>query len=157
MDNLFESFLKKESIFLNKKILQSNHFPENVIHRENQIKKIAETIAPVLRLEKPSNLFIYGKTGTGKTLSIKYIISKLENISQLQKIPLKFIYINCKLKKIADTEYRLIAQLAREFGKIIPPTGLPTDEIYRLFFQAVDETERAVILILDEVDQLTKK
>jgi cell division control protein 6 len=61
------------------------------------------------------------------------------------------------LKKIADTEYRLIAQLAREFGKEIPATGLPTDEVYNIFFKVLDEEKSIIILVLDEIDQLMKK
>jgi len=50
-----------------------------------------------------------------------------------------------------------MAQLTREFGKEIPPTGLPTDEIYKIFFNTIDERKQVVIIILDEIDQLVKK
>jgi len=56
-----------------------------------------------------------------------------------------------------DTEYRLIAHLAREFNKIIPTTGLPTDEVYNIFFDAVENSKSLVLLILDEMDQLLKR
>jgi len=108
-------------------------------------------------MEKPSNIFIYGKTGTGKTLSMRYLADQMITLADNKRIPLKIIYLNCKLKKIADTEYRLIAQLAREFGKDIPPTGLPTDEVYNIFFKTLDEEKRIIILVLDEIDQLVKK
>ena len=81
----------------------------------------------------------------------------MKETANKNKIPLKIFYLNCKLKKIADTEYRLIAQLTREFGKTIPVTGLPTDEVYRIFYDVLDEKEQLIILILDEIDQLAKK
>jgi len=61
------------------------------------------------------------------------------------------------MKRVADTEYRLIAQLASFFGKTTPPTGLPTDEVYKIFYDGVDKEKRMVLLVLDEVDQLIKK
>ena len=67
LDNIFKSF-DKNSIFKDKSILQSSHTPEEIPHRYEQIKQIASILAPVLRGEKASNLFLYGKTGTGKTL-----------------------------------------------------------------------------------------
>jgi cell division control protein 6 len=65
--------------------------------------------------------------------------------------------MNCKLKKVADTEYRLIAEITRYFGKVIPPTGLPTDEVYNIFYRTLDQQRQIVVLILDEIDQLIKK
>ncbi|MBL7056692.1 ORC1-type DNA replication protein [Candidatus Woesearchaeota archaeon] len=157
LGRFFENYLEKESLFLDKGILQASYMPEEINHRDEQMEQVASILAPVLKSEVPSNLFIYGKTGTGKTLTIKYICEQLKEISEDKKISLEILYLNCKLKKIADTEYRLIAQLARHFGKAIPPTGLPTDEVYNVFFNALDKKKRIILVVLDEIDQLIKK
>ncbi|MBD3304708.1 ORC1-type DNA replication protein [Candidatus Woesearchaeota archaeon] len=153
----FEKFLTKKSVFKNKNALQANYTPEHILHRDEQIQQLANVLAPCLKGDKPSNIFIYGKTGTGKTLVAKYVSSQLMKISKERELPLKIIYINCKLKKISDTEYRLIAQLAREFGTAIPPTGLPTDEVYNIFYRILEKEQKNVVLVLDEIDQLTGK
>jgi len=157
LTSFFEEFLYKESLFTNKKVLLSSYAPETIKHRDKEIRKIANILAPTLKEEKPSNLFIYGNTGTGKTLTIKHVTNNMEEVSKNRNIPLKIIYINCKLKRVADTEYRLIARLASFFGKSIPPTGLPTDEVYKVFYDALDREEGVVLLVLDEVEQLIKK
>ena len=153
----FEQFLEKRPIFKNKNIIQSNYTPEQIPHRDEQIHQLANILAPTLRAEKPSNLFIYGKTGSGKTLTVRYTAQQLLVIAGQKKLPIKVIYLNCKLKKLADTEYRLIAQLLREYNKEIPPTGLPTDEVYHMFFTTIDKEKHSLLLILDEVDQLVGK
>lgn len=157
LDSFFEEFLNKESLFADKGVLQASYVPETLPHRDDQKKKVAGILAPSLNSDKPSNTFIYGKTGTGKTLVTKHVTNKLLELSTKNNKPLKIIYLNCKLKKIADTEYRLIAQLAREFGKTIPATGLPTDEVYKIFYSALEGGPPLVILILDEIDQLVRK
>ncbi|MFH1212352.1 MAG: ORC1-type DNA replication protein [Candidatus Woesearchaeota archaeon] len=157
LHNFFEKFLSKQSLFKNKRILQSAYMPDEVLHRDEQIKQIANILAPCLRNEKPSNFFIYGKTGNGKTITIKHVYNQLIKIAREKKVAVKIIYVNCKLKKIADTEYRLVAELARYFGKNIPATGLPTDEVYKAFFSAIDEEKQIIVLALDEMDQLVKK
>ncbi|MEM4336991.1 MAG: ORC1-type DNA replication protein [Candidatus Woesearchaeota archaeon] len=154
---IFENFLKTNSIFEDKKLLQPNYTPETIPHREEEIEQIAKILAPSLKLNKPSNIFIYGKTGTGKTLCVKHTINKINKIATEVRLPIKTIYINCKLKKISDTEYRLIAQIIREFGKEIAATGLPTEEIYKTFFNIIDSKKQIIILVLDEIDQLVKK
>jgi len=153
----FRDYLKTESLFTDKKRLQSNYVPDEIHHRDEQIQTIAKILAPALRRERPSNLFIYGKTGTGKTVTVRHTINSMTGVAQEQGVPIRACYINCKLKRVADTEYRLIAELARAFGKALPVTGLPTDEVYATFFRAIDERPQVVILVLDEIDQLVKK
>ncbi|RJQ20797.1 AAA family ATPase [Candidatus Woesearchaeota archaeon] len=155
--NFFETYIQKEPLFKDKTALQSNYTPESISHRDEQIQNIANILAPALRSEKPSNIFIYGKTGSGKTLTVRYTANQLTNVAHAKKLAIKTIYLNCKLKKLADTEYRLIAQLLREYGKEIPPTGLPTDEVYHIFFNTIDKEKHNLILILDEIDQLVGK
>ncbi len=157
LDGFFENYLKKDSIFKNKKSLQINYTPKNISHRDSQIKTLAGILAPSLKNEKPSNIFCYGRTGTGKTLCVKHVTDHIIKISNKNKFNLKIFYLNCKLKRIADTEYRLVAQLAREFGNKVPVTGLPTDEIYKMFLNSLDKEKILLILILDEIDQLVNK
>ena len=158
LSNFFENYLTKNPLFINKKALQSNFTPENIPHRDEQIKQLASILAPALRLEKPSNIFCYGKSGTGKTCVTDYVTSQIYELSKKKKIDLKICYLNCKLKKIADTEYRLIAELARNFNVEVPATGLPTEEVYKIFVKAIDtKGKKLLILILDEIDQLVSK
>ncbi len=157
MKGFFEHFLERDSLFADKSLLLSNYVPSEVLYRGELINEIANILAPALRVERPSNLFVYGKTGTGKTLSIRYILQSMDQIAKEREIPLKTIYINCKLKKVADTEYRLIAQIIKSFGKEVPATGLPTDEVYNIFYKLLDIKKQVILLVLDEIDQLTKK
>lgn len=157
LSDFFEIYLEKSPLFINKRVLQSNYTPDDIPHRDEQIEQLASILAPALRTEKPSNVFIYGKTGTGKTCVTQYVINQILEVSKKKSLKLKSYYLNCKLKKVADTEYRIIAQLARGFGKSVPATGLPTDEIYKLFIEAIDNEKQLLILILDEIDQLVNK
>jgi len=156
IDKIFDSFMK-ESIFKNKNILQSSYTPENIPHREKQINQIASILAPSLRLERPSNLFIYGITGTGKTLTIQYVRDKILKRAKEQNIALEIIYVNCKLKKVADTEYRILAEILKKLGSEVPETGLPTGQVYQKFLEVIDSKKQILILILDEIDQAVEK
>ena len=157
IEKIFDSF-GKNNIFKNKAILQTNHRPEEILHRVEQIEQIASILAPALREEKPSNLFLYGKTGTGKTLSIQYVRDELlKRIKKENGPSLKIKYLNCKLKKVSDTEYRILAELIKKLGGEISQTGLPTQAVYNKFVELVDSEKQLVILILDEIDQTVKK
>ena len=157
INKIFDSF-DKNNIFKDKFFLQTNYQPEDILHRSEQIEQIASILAPVLRGERPSNLFLYGKTGTGKTLSIHYIIKELlKRIGKTKKFKLKIEYLNCKLKKVSDTEYRILAELIKKLGGEVPATGLPTQSVYNKFIDLIDEEKQLLVLVFDEIDQTVKK
>ncbi len=154
----FEKFVTQKSIFKKKIALQANFNPSNIPHRDKQIDSLAKILAPSLRGEKPSNVFIYGKTGSGKTLVAQHTVNQLAKVATGRDVPIVPVYLNCKMKKVADTQYRLIAHITREyFNKNLPVTGLPTEEIYAAFLRAIDTKKQILILILDEIDQLMDK
>ena len=156
LDKIFDS-VGKRSLLKEKKILQSNYSPEDIPHRDKQIEQVASVLAPSLLGEKTSNLFIYGKTGTGKTLSVQHVTNELLKRASSEKI-LRVEYLNCKLKKVADTEYRILAELIKKMGGHVPATGLPTDQVYLKFLEILEKSdEKLLILILDEIDQAVKK
>ncbi len=157
VDKIFESVVSK-SLFKNKGVLQSKYTPGDILHREEQIASIASILAPALRGERVSNLFLYGNTGTGKTLSILHLGEKLVNKSkEAGEDGLKFVYVNCKLGKTAETEYRILATLIKEMGGSVPSTGLPTGDVFSKFVDLVDNKKQIVLIVLDEIDQAIDK
>jgi len=156
-ENIFQKFLLTKPIFKNREALSIAFSPENIPHREKQIIDLGRILTPALKGGKPSNVFLYGRPGTGKTLVSKFVGSELEKISKNNNQNVKILYVNCKMKKSADTEYRLMAYLSGMLGKEVPFTGLPTDQIYKTFFGLLDENKQTAIIIIDEIDALVEK
>lgn len=157
VDKIFDLYVDN-NLFLNKSVLQANYTPEEIMHRSEQIEQVASILAPSLKGQRVSNLFLYGKTGSGKTLSVQYVGNKLlEKVKGYGEGNLKFIYVNCKLKQVADTEYRIVAEFIKMLGGQIAATGLPTGVVYSKFIEMIDDKKQMIILVLDEIDQAVKK
>jgi cell division control protein 6 len=109
---LFDDLLSGEPIFENKEVLRPSYTPRKLPHREEQINNMATILVSALRGDTPSNILIYGKTGTGKTASAKFVSEELETTSQKYEVPCEVEYINCE---VTDTQYRVLAQLANKF------------------------------------------
>jgi len=152
IQNIFNNYLDKESLFKNREVLSTNFLPNNIIHRDTEIEMLSSILAPILKGYKPSNVFIYGGIGCGKTVTIKYI---LEQLSKISNGTYKTVYINCKMKKVSDTEYRILSQILKEFDVIVPETGIATNILYKRFFE--EASKQNIILVFDEIDCLVNK
>ena len=157
LKSMFSNYIDQESVFRNKDALTTNWRPDNILHRDEQIQDLASILMPALKGNDPSNVFVYGSVGTGKTLVTKHVTDELKTVADEEQVDVNVIYINCKMKKVADTEYRLLAKLARSMGEDVPSTGLATEEIYNRFFNALQNQKGVVIIALDEIDALVKK
>jgi cell division control protein 6 len=155
IQTLFTSFLEQK-IFKNREALTDRFTPDQIYHRDGEIERIATTLGPGLRGEKPQNIFIYGRTGTGKTLVTRYVTSNFEKIARVNGRNVKVVYLNCKLNS-SNTEYRVFASILRELGVEVPSTGLPTEEIYRRMIDKFEEISGLVVIVLDEFDALVRR
>lgn len=154
-NQIFSSYLKGRSFIKRPDLLSAGFVPETILHRDSEVAVLSAALAPALRGYKPNNIFIYGTVGTGKTITVRFVLAELTKAAAAAKRPVKTIYINCKMKHTTDTEYRLLVAILKEFGVLVPETGLSTACLYRQFSDAV--RGRTVIIALDEVDALVQK
>lgn len=153
LDDIFENFVNSASLFKDREVLRHDYLPEKLPHREDQIRLLGATVAPVLKNARCSNIFIYGNTGTGKTAVAKYVLSHLEAKAKEYGAPTKFSYVNCRM---TGSEYRIFANLSQSIGLSIPFTGLSVGEVFDRFRTGLDSSKTIFIVVLDEVDALIK-
>ncbi|MCX8184178.1 MAG: orc1/cdc6 family replication initiation protein [Sulfolobales archaeon] len=159
MEDVVSEVIKKalgeSKIFKNREALACDYIPNRLPHREEYIRKTAELLSPVLRGEKPSNIFLYGLTGTGKTAVVKYVIKRFTEHAEKAGIDFfKFSYVNCRNE---DTNYRVLFKVGSDIGAKIPFTGLSVAELHNRLREYVESKRMIVTIVLDEVDFLVKK
>jgi len=153
LDAIFAQTLKSR-IFVNRDVLGHEYVPNELPHREEQIAKLGAVLAPALRGSKPSNVFIYGLTGTGKTAVTKYVLKRLYAKAAELGVDIITCYANTRQD---DTTYRVILKLGECLGLRLPFTGISTAEAYRRFIRIADARSAIMIIVLDEVDFLVKR
>ena len=155
IDEIFRRAKESRPLFVNRDALSPNYVPTRLPFRDAQTRAVAQILAPILRGSKPSNLLLYGKTGTGKTAVTNYVLSKLKAEANNQNLVLA--YVNTRL---ADGEYRTLADFARSLNlkreKQIPLTGLAIGEVVDRISDNIKSNKKNVVLVLDEIDYLVK-
>ena len=110
-DSIFKPYLeRRNTIVKNKSILQTSYIPNQLPHRSEQIDQVASVIAAALKGDKPSNLMIFGKTGTGKTAVMNFIGNELRKADSSSSL-CEFIYINCE---VVDTHYGILYTIGNQ-------------------------------------------
>ena len=156
--NIFDSLSHDERIFKNREALSSTYIPKHFPHREEEIGNIANILKPALNGSRPSNILIYGQTGTGKTAVAKFICDQITAKAKNDDKKIHTAYINCKQ---TNTTYSILSNIGKAYSKEweeeIPIAGWRIDKVYAEVKQKAKENGGIVILVLDEIDALVTK
>lgn len=139
-----------------REILRPSYIPDELPHRKEQINQLASILVTALRGDRPSNVLIFGKTGTGKTASVKYLGKEILKADEFNRVT--YLYMNCE---VVDTQYGVLQNIGNmvidKFEERIPFTGWSTERVYNILREKIDELNRVVIIVLDEIDKLVYK
>lgn len=151
-------FTREDPIFANKELLEINHVPEKdrIVGRDEEIQKLANAVNPAIFGQSPSNVLIYGKTGTGKSLCAKHVSSRLVETAAEENVTAAFAYIDCAQD---STETQAVQSIAATFNPAssdvyIPEKGISTATYYKRLWTILDQEYDVALVILDEIDKL---
>lgn len=156
--NIFDNLEGEKSIFKDKQPLDHRFLPEKLPHRDEQITQIAKYWIEALNNVTPSDVTIYGKTGTGKTAAAKFAKEQLIEAASNKNLFVRVEYIRCT---DYTTEYQVIAQLCQKLGRNVPHRGWTKGEVINTFRDIFKQNafghKLILIVILDEIDILLEK
>jgi len=167
LDDIFDKSLDPDNdiIFNDRNVLRTNFIPDDLPFRENQLTDLGKILSVALKNSRPSNLLLYGKTGTGKTVVTKYVTNQLKQKSVDLGLNLQILYCNTRL---AGNEYKVLFELNKEINQCcckdkktckcdIPFTGLSIGIAAERLLYKISFLKLNTIIILDEIDYLIKK
>jgi cell division control protein 6 len=154
VERLLDAAESGKSLIQNREILHFTYIPEVILHRDSEQEKVTQSLIPILKKSRPSNLLVYGKPGTGKTLVVRKVLSKIQNRVEKTQFPIKLVYTNSKDE---TTLYGLLVSFGRQLGldeKDLPATGLAISEVFKRLLKAINQGKLNIVFVIDEIDYL---
>jgi Cdc6-like AAA superfamily ATPase len=131
-------------------LLSHRRVPERdlVVHRSEELERLTSALEPVIEGYSPNNSFLFGSSGTGKTMAARIAVRELR-----QEADVSTSYLNCWKKNQRND---LLFQAADELlaGVTLHRQSMSQGE-WLTKLQA--EPEHPRVVIVDEVDQLEDK
>jgi len=152
-------FTREDPIFIAKELLEISHLPDEgrIVGRDDEISQLANAANPAIFGQSPSNVLIYGKTGTGKSLCAKYVTSRLVDTADEEGITVGTAYVDCAQDTTETQAAQTIADALNDqsvTGVNIPDKGISTATYYKRLWTILDGEYDVALVMLDEIDKL---
>lgn len=152
-------FTREDPIFTDKELLEISHLPDEgrIVGRDDEIAQLANAANPAIFGQSPSNVLIYGKTGTGKSLCAKYVTSRLVDTAEEEGVTVGTAYVDCAQDTTETQTAQTIADALNNqavTGVNIPDKGISTATYYKRLWTILDSEYDVALIILDEIDKL---
>ncbi|WP_224450279.1 orc1/cdc6 family replication initiation protein [Haloprofundus salilacus] len=147
-------FQPDDTLYKQRNTLKVEYVPDDIVGRDDETEAYEAALQPVINGEYPDNIFIYGKTGVGKTAVTNFLLNDLAESAEFYDVELTVVDMNCDgLSTSYQAAIRLINEL-REPEHHIAETGHPQSKVYRLLWNELNDLTGTVLLVLDEIDHI---
>lgn len=134
-----------KKIIRNRDVLNEEYLPPEIQSRDSQIRELQLCLEPSIRGHKPIHTFIFGPSGTGKTLIAKSLLKELKERS------INGDYINCWEHQ---SLYSIVDKIIEDF-RILQAEKVSTVLKIERFEKFLND--KPFVLILDNIDRLEPK
>ena len=141
-------------IFQNRDALREDYQPEEIVGRDEELQQYIAALQPVINGDQPSNIFLYGKAGVGKTACTRYLLDELKSDAAEYDIDVTTIRTNCE---DLSTSYQVAIQLVNELRAPtdqLKPTGYPRRQVNEWLWDELDSVGGTIVIVFDEVDHI---
>ncbi len=148
-------FERDTEIYTNRDAFREDYQPGELVGRDEELARYKTALQPVINGEQPNNIFLYGKTGVGKTVATRYLLDHLvQDATEYDDIDLTVRILNCDG---LSTSYQIATRLVNKFRddtNQISTTGYPRAAVYDMLWEALDQCGGTILIVLDEVDHI---
>ena len=151
--DLFEELLKTPSLFKDEKSLDINFVPNRLPHRRKELALLSQLFLTLLTdpTAISRKILITGKTGIGKTASVKLFGEMLKKASHKRNISIKYVHINCRKER---TSYKVLIKIIQSINNNFPKRGYSPQDLLEIINNFLNIQNLHLLIVLDELNYL---
>ncbi|MFC6965214.1 orc1/cdc6 family replication initiation protein [Halocatena marina] len=148
-------FERTASVFDDAMVLDEEYQPDKIRERDEELEQYRQALQPIIDNRPLSNIFVYGKTGTGKTVATRYMIDHLqEDAEHYDDVALSITWVGCEnLSSSYQVAVALVNEL-RSSDHQISTTGHSQQAVFNMLYTELDKIGGTVLIVLDEIDNI---
>lgn len=151
---IFEEEMAKETVFEDQSKLSPDYVPEELVHRDEEFRKLTQFFKPVLEDEASQRVLITGSVGVGKTALVSRFGQELESAAKKRDLNLTYAHINCRKQ---GTPQMVLHELADKFPLSVPRRGFAPQEIMGHIVDYLEKKDAYLTMTLDELDYFIRQ
>ncbi|MFX0080125.1 MAG: Cdc6/Cdc18 family protein [Candidatus Hodarchaeota archaeon] len=152
----FEELLKKPSLFQDERKLDMNFVPNKLPHRDKELSLLSQLFLALIT--EPNSIsrkiLITGKTGIGKTVTVKYFGEILKKASNERSVAIKYVHVNCRKER---TSYKVLIRIIQLINKNFPKRGYSPQDLLEILIDYLNQQDTHILIVLDELSYLINK
>ena len=145
--NIFKKLDSSQTVFRNESVFSQDFLPDEIVHRENEIREAALNLAPLMKGRRASCMVFHGPPGTGKTTVAKHILAQLKEATGRAQP----VYVNCWEQ---GYRYSMLGAILSSLDYAVSRRGRSADELLSYAVEMLKKENRVPVVILDDIDML---
>ncbi len=126
------------------RVLQDEHLPREIVHRHEEMSRLATALQPVVEGDRPQHALLTGPSGAGKTCIARATLDRLQE----QVLDVHTAHVDCWLH---PSDFRILYKLLENLGTTYDiHRSTPHDEL----LERLGDIDKPYLIVLDEADQI---
>lgn len=139
-----------QGLFADEDVLHEHYTPTEIPEREDEKQELVKGLRRAFRGTAPKNMFLLGKTGQGKTATVRHTLQEFSVVANERNEDIATLYHSCSKQ---NSSYQVASAIVENHTGS-DPRGHSQQVVFERMYDVFEEMGETVVVVLDEIDNI---